>query len=214
MGNLSMKRVTADAIASYLQSNITGLTASAVSAGPDQTSVVCPSVKVLPESMTFEPAQSDEVYENATDDGKVIVDVGSFTGLFTLQLFAASPSEREKYEQAILDLFLKTLWAPGTIYVTTPNLIVNGYSSLYQAELKARLDSEDWNEELAFEAKRYSFLEIYIDYPALTTYDAANIVSLQLALTDMDTVVVTVADVPASDRIEVQDDGSVKRGTV
>jgi hypothetical protein len=164
--------------------------------------------------MVFEPAQADEVYENATDDGKVIVDVGSFTGLFTLQLFAASPAEREKYEQAIMDLFLSTEWAPGTLFVTTPNLIVNGYSSLYQAELKARLDSEEWNEELAFEAKRYSFLEIYIDYPALTTYIAPAIQSLQLALMDMESVVVTVADIPAGDRVEVQQDGSVKPETL
>jgi PKD repeat protein len=203
MGNVSIKRVVADAIASYLSSNISGLTGkvSAVADGP-QTNAGCLALKVLPDQMSFEPAQADEVYSANPDDGKVIVDVGSFTGLYTLQLFASSPSERELYEQQIMDLFLKTVWAPGTIYVTTPNLTINGYASLYSAEIKVRLDSEDWSEELAFEQKRSSFVEVYIDFPALTTFDAANLTSLQIALSDLDSTVVT-------DIAEIQDDGSL-----
>ena len=194
MGNISMKRVAADAIANYLASNITGLAGkvSAVASGPE-TMAPCLAVKILPEQFHFEPTQADEVYFTDPDDGKLIVDVGSFTGFFTIQLFAVGVAEREQYEQAILDLFLETPWASGTLFITTPNLIVNGYASLYAAELKVRLETEDWSEEFAFEAKRYSFLEIYIDFPALTTYDAPTMDSIQLWLNDDPMLLVTVA---------------------
>ncbi len=220
MASISIKRVVADAIASYLSDNIAGLAGkvSAVSAGPE-TVAPCLALKVISGQFKFEPSQSDELYwadseDTAPDDGKVILDVGSFTGLFTLQLYAASVPERELYEQLILDLFLNTRWAPGTLFVTTPTLTVNSYASLYTAEIKVRLDSEEWVEEFAFESRRYSFLDIYIDYPALTTDSAATLTSLQLALSSTTATVTTIADIEDSDRVEIQDDGSTLPGVL
>ncbi len=224
MAGVSIKRVVADAIASYISTNIAGLTGlvSAVSAGPE-VQAPCLAVKIISDKFRFEPSQSDELYwidEDSTDDdpiaddGKVVLDVGSFTGTYTIQLFAANVPERELYEQKILDLFLETLWAPGTIFVTTPALIVNGYASLHTAQIKARLESEEWSEEFSFESRRYSFLDIYIDYPALTTDDAATMTSLQLALASTSATVTTIADIPAANRVEVQEDGSVGPATL
>lgn len=214
MGNVSMKRVCADAIANYLSANISGLAGkvSAVAAGPE-TFAECLALKVLPERFVFEPAQQDEVYEADPDDGKIVLDVGSYTGLFTLQLFTVNPAERELYEQKILDLFQATEWASGTLFITTPNLLINGYASLYQAEIKVRLDSEEWNDELAFEAKRYSFLEIDIDFPALTTRDISNLTSLQIVLAGVDDDIVSIDDTDLDYRVEVQEDGSTIKGT-
>lgn len=181
MGNISLKRVVADTIANYLSSNIAGLAGkvSAVAAGPE-TNEGCLQVKILPETISFEAAEAQEVWEAAVDDGKVVVDVGQFTGMVSIQLYTSSVAERELYEQQILDLFLSSTWSPGTLYINTPNLIVNGYTTLYAADFKVFLQSEEWSEEYAFESKRYSFIEVYIDYPALTTADAATIDSLQL----------------------------------
>jgi len=215
MGNISMKRVAADAIANYISSRISGLAGkvSAVAAGPE-TPAPCLALKILPEQFIFEPSQHDEIYYKDPDDGKLVLDVGSFTGLFTFQLFTVNPAEREKFEQAIIDLFLADPWAPGTLFVTTPNLVINGYNSLYQAELKVRLDSEEWNEELTFEAKRMSFLEVYIDFPALTAIDAPNLVSLQICLSDVDANIVSISNIDPDYRVEVQEDGSTIKGTV
>jgi hypothetical protein len=215
VGNISLKRVVADTIANYLAANVTGLAGkvSAVPAGPE-TNAPCLAVKVLPDTLRFEPSQADERYEDDPDDGKLVLDVGSFTGIYTIQLFAASVVERELYEQRIMDLFLKDPWASGTIFVTTPNLTINGYASLYKAELKARLDSEEWNEEFAMESRRYSFLELFIDFPALTAINATNITSLQVCLADINSIVVSISDIDESDRVEVLADGSVEKGTV
>lgn len=200
MGNISLKRVVADAIANYLSTNIPGLTGkvSAVAAGPE-TMAPCLAVKVIVDSTRFEPTEPNEVYwDEVTDDKTVVLDIGQFVGMVSLELYAVSPAEREEYEQKILDLFQATKWAPGTLFITTPNLLVNGYASLYSAEAKVRLESEEWNDEFAFEAKRYSFLDVSIDFPALTTdTDAPTIESLQIAL-DSDLI----------DVVEVQLDGS------
>lgn len=185
MATINMKRIVADTLANHLSSNIPGLAGkvSAVAAGPSED-LKCLAVKVLPSDFRFVPSDEDEVYEAELDDGKIICEVGQFTGSFTLELYTASPAEREQYEQLILDLFLATEWAPGTVFVNTPAVTVNSYVSLYQPEIKFRLESESWIEEMSFEAKRYCFIEISLALPALVTRSAATIDSLQLWLSE------------------------------
>jgi hypothetical protein len=214
MGNVNIKRVVADAFASYIVDKIPALTGkvSATVDGPEKTAP-CLAVKILPDEFSFESAQQDEVYEADEDDGKLVLDVGSFNGLYTIQLFAVGQAERELYEQKLLDMFLETEWASGTIFLTTPTLIVNGYTSLYAAEVKLRLDSEDWKEEFAFEAKRYSFLDVYVELPALTARSVGNLTSLQLALADTDAEILSTGDLDLSYRVEAQEDGSTLPAT-
>jgi hypothetical protein len=212
MASINIKRVCADALASYIVTKIPELTGKVSAETEDPGKMApCLAVKVLPDEFSFEPSQADEVYEADPDDGKVVVDVGAFSGIFTIQLFAVGKEERGKYEQKLMDMFLATEWAPGTIFVNTPNLTVNGYASLYSAELRIRLDSEDWSDEFAFEAKRYSFLEVSVDLPALTTYSAANLTSLQLALSDIDADIYAVEDVDPAYRVEIQEDGTTEK---
>ncbi len=215
MGNISLKRVVADTLATYISDNIPGLSGkvSAVAAGPE-TNAPCLAVKIIPSTMSYEAAEPQEVYYMDPDDGKVVVDVGQFTGMISINLYAASVPEREEYEQKILDLFLSSTWSQGTLYLNTPNLIINGYASLYPADFKVFLENEEWSEEFAFESRRYSFIDVSIDFPALTTYDAATLVSLQVALANMDDEIASIDDVELDDRVEVQEDGSTLKGTV
>lgn len=215
MANINMKRVVADAIANHLATNITGLAGkvSSVIAGPE-TMAPCLAVKVLADQVSFESHQGDEVYQKDPDDGKLVLDVGAFTGLVSIELYAVSPAERELYEQRILDLFIADVWAPGTLFITTPNLTIAGYVSLYPAQIKVRLSTEEWNDEFAFEGKRYSFLEVSIDYPALTSATVANLVSLQVCLSDVNAVIVDIDDIDADLRVEVLEDGTTIKGTL
>lgn len=211
MATTNMKRIVANALANHLASNIAGLSGkvSAVAAGPDEN-LNCLAVKILPDRFDFDPADADDVYwDSVTDDKKVVTDVGSWVGNFTLELYTTSPAEREQYEQAIIDLFMATEWAPGTLFIDTPALTVMGYASLHQAQIKFRIQDETWVEELAFENKRYTFLDVYVDFPALVTRSAATIVDLQLAFSsDMDLVITTMAQVDDGDQVQVQEDGT------
>jgi hypothetical protein len=211
MATTNMKRIVADALANHLAANIVGLAGkvTAVPAGPEEN-LKCLAAKVIPSTFNFEPSNADDLYwDEDTDDGKVVQDVGSWTGNFVIELYTTSPAERELYEQKILDLFQATEWAPGTLFISTPALTINGYASLHQSEIKFRLDSEDWIDEMAFESRRYAFIDIFVDYPALTARDAHTIEDLQLAFSsDMDLVITTMEDVDDGDQVQVQEDGS------
>lgn len=185
MATTNLKRIVADTIAAYISSAITGLNGNvkATAAGPEEN-FVAPAVRLLPQSAMFEPSNADEVYAKDPDDGKLVYQVGDFTTEIQLELWCKTKPEREQFEQAILDLFLADPWAPGTLILQTPSLTINGYVSLYAAEIKVRLTANEWQEELAFEGHRYTFLSLDIDYPALTSIDAADLETLQLYLSE------------------------------
>lgn len=211
MATTNMRRIVANALANHLATNIAGLAGkvSAVAAGPNER-LECLAVKVIPSAFRFEPSNPNEIYfDEETDDGKLVVDVGQWVGIFTIELYTTSPAEREHYEQAIIDLFQSTEWAPGTIFVETPALTINGYASLHQAEIKFRLDDADWIEEMAFESRRYSFLDVSVDFPALVAVSAATIEDLQVALSsDFEATITDMGDIDDGDQIQIQEDGS------
>lgn len=212
MATSNIKRIVGEAVAAYLGANITGLSGkvSAVQEGPEKVADF-PSVCLLPSAFTFTPAEYNEVYyaddpdlaSPGVDDGIVVLDVGEFEGLLELQLYAKSKPERELYEQRILDFFLSQEGSPGVLFITIPTLTINSYVSLYAPTVKVRLDDMEWMEEFAFDSKRYSFLDITIGFPALTTRAANTIETLQVAINhDLD------SDVPL-DTVTVEEDGSV-----
>lgn len=182
MATTNIKRIVGNAIASYLASNVTGLAdrVSAVQEGPEKIAEF-PSVALLPSTFVFNPSDYDEVYNNDdAGDLPLVIDVGEFEGLLELQLYAKSKPERELYEQRIMDLFLSQEGSPGTLFITLPTLTINGVVTLYEPEIKVRLDNEEWNEEMSFEAKRYSFLDLQVAFPALTSRDVPTIEDLQV----------------------------------
>lgn len=209
MASTNMKRLTAETVASYLASNVAGLSGkvSALQEGPENVQDY-PSAALMPVQFTYVPqSEYDEVYElSGSDDGKVVLDVGEFQGLMRLELYARTKPEREQYEQALMDLFLASPGSPGTLFITTPNLTINGYVSLYSVELKVRLNTEEWREEYSFESKRFSFIELEVAYPALTARNAITAQTLELALSD------AVDSNTPIDIVTIQVDGSTTPG--
>lgn len=202
---ISIKRSICDAVAAYLGTQIASLSGkiSSLQEGPESITT-WPSVALLPSTFTFEPSDPLEVYWNKTEDDKqVVVDVGEFDGTIELQLYTNTRAMREQYEQVILDLFLSQEGSPGTIFVPTLPLIVNGYQSLYTPHIKVRLDTEDWREEFSFDTRRYMFLDLSLAFPALTTYTAATLTDLQIA------IVGTLNSDTPDETVEINQDGSI-----
>jgi hypothetical protein len=210
MASTNIKRIIGDAIAAYIAGAIPTLASVATAqAGPETNFPEGPSVRLMPQITTFEPSNADEVYYTDPDDGKLVYQVGDFTGIIQLELWTRTKPEREKFEQLILDLFLADPWAPGTLILSTPTLTINGYVSLYSAELKVRLDQEDWKEEMSFESHRYTYLELMIDFPALTSANAVTIAELDVIVsTDFEAVITDASTVAKTDKSTVQLDGS------
>jgi hypothetical protein len=210
MASTNIKRIAGDAIAAYIAGAIPTLASVATAqAGPETNFPEGPSVRLMPQITTFEPSNADEVYYTDPDDGKLVYQVGDFTGIIQLELWTRTKPEREKFEQLILDLFLADPFAPGTLILTTPTLTIKSYVSLYSAELKVRLDQEDWKEEMSFESHRYTYLELMIDFPALTSVNAVTMTKIDVDFSsDFEAVITNPNQLATDDKIEVQIDGS------
>lgn len=207
MPSHNIKRDICNAIASYLSTNVAGLSGRVSSRFPGpETETQFPSAMIETSRFMFWPDNPDEVYAAAIDDGKVVMSVGEFAGDAELRVYAKTVTERETIEQRIMDLFLGTQDGAGTLYIPTGNLTVAGYPTLHSVEVKCRIDSADWQEEFAFENRRYSFIDLTFGFPALVARNAHTIDSLQTKLAELE-------DVDGSDgeSVEIQNDGSIEK---
>jgi len=212
MATINVQRIVSNSLATYFEGQIPGLVGKIGVgwAGPE-VKAPCLALRIIPAKMRFHPSDWDEVHAASPDDGKVIANVGHFDGILQFQLYTTSQAERELYEQKILDVFLSQPWSPGTIILATPALTVGGYVSTHTTEFSATLDSDLWREELSFEAKRMSFLEIDLDFPALCVAAAPDLVTLQNALSSLDQPEPTsTAQLDPGDWVEIQDDGTTE----
>lgn len=199
-----IKRSALDTLKTLLES-VTGLSGKVFVAaqGPEKIATY-PSVVIIPQFINFSPDQAEDVWWAIVDDGKSLQEVGSFEGLFEIQLYCNSAPQREEFEERIFQKFLSTPGAPGTLFSTTPNLTVNGLVTLYPAPIFYRLDSEEWREEFAYESRRFSFLDVLVSFPALTVRDAYTINSLRVAITE------NLEGETPREVYEVQEDGSTE----
>lgn len=216
MASTNLKRVVGDTVASYIATAIPALNSN-VKTGQDgpETNFNPPAVRLMFETLTFSPENFQEEYFATPDDGKIVYDVGEWDGLLRIELWCSSKPERETLEQAILDLFLSfDNWTPGTISLMTPNLTINQYVSMYAAQIKIWLDQEEWQEEMSFEGHRYTFMTVPISFPALTSASAVTMTELDVVFSsDIEVVITNSSQVPATDKVWVQEDGSTKQAT-
>jgi hypothetical protein len=202
---VNLKLAAARAIASAIANAIPDL-AAVTEVGEDdatqQTSY--PALRVLPERMEFQPQQAEALTLGVDPDVATfeLEEVGTFSGTLELRLYSAKRSEREEFEQQILDLFLASEGAPGSLRTTISDLVLAGRQTLYAAPVVAYLDSEDWREELVFGAKRMSFLMLDFTYPALVIRGAYDIDSLRIA------IATSLEATTPDEVVEVQEDGS------
>lgn len=199
----NVKRLILDALSDSL-ATIDGLTdrVSPLQEGPERQAQF-PSVMLLPSTFTLETWAATEVYyDEDVDDGRVLMDVGEFTGQVELRLYAKNVPEREDYEQRILNYFLADPDAPGSVRIVTPPMVIGDYATLYQASIVVRLTSELWREEFAFESRRYTFMDLEFAYPALIALE--NVPTIERLELHFEIN-------PGNEIVIVQEDGTIVR---
>lgn len=162
-------------------------------AGPDY-----PQIVILPQRLTFEASLAvDEL--DLTDEGlaanQAVVDVGAWTGNLEIRVTAKDKPQRETIQAAIQALFMAGGTNPastkrGIIVTTTPALTFGATVTTYQAPCAFSIMGDQWNEELVFDKKRYTFMQVETSVPALVLWEGIyTIEEYHLALThDMDSV--------------------------
>lgn len=226
MATSNLKRIAAETLGTWLATEVPALAGKIHTVSPEPTERgAFPCVVILARTMRYQPMQADEVWWSTDvvpdpnddedddpetdppdiDDGKVVMNVGAFTGVFELRIYAKSVAERESLEDKVLHAFLKQELRPGIVSLTTPTLTINEYVTLYAAPVAFMLDEEEWREEFAFENRRFSFLDLDVEFPALAVRDAYRIEHLQTAINhDLD------SDVP-DEAVEIDDDGNTSK---
>lgn len=201
----AIKRACVDALAAAFQGQLGSVPVKAIAASYEKD-MVHPSVQLMPKRFTFTAAEDEELDASVSD--RQLVTVGCFEGQVELRVAAVSRKEREDIQDLIWNALNQDEYRVGVLVAQTPAVKVAGTQFLYQALAVAVLPdsdgSEEWREEMVFEASRYSYITLDVSYPALVNRQAYDVTSWQLAFThDLD------SDTPVLDEERrVNDDGT------
>lgn len=185
---MNIKRAAAEALATYLKDKIPQFKGNISSQWADEEEIaVFPSLRILPQKMSFSPFQDDELDDTA--DNRLVLSVGDFEGDFELRLFARSQPEREDLEQRVLDAFMLREGAPGVLTTVTEPVTLNVLGegeeyTLYQAPVTFTLDNDEWEEEKVFSKKRFTYMSVYGLFPALVSRAVKDIDYLHLGIAE------------------------------
>jgi hypothetical protein len=154
-------------------------------------------------AFTFEPFDDDEI-ETA---GNHLVDhVGDFTGKVEIRIGARTPAEREAFGERVLHRFLSQQGRRGVLVLQLPGLEINGYTLATDVPVAFCLDQDGWNDEMVFDKKRYQYLELAVDLPALVNrFPVYDINQLVTAFTEDLT-----SEDPTTEQVEVTDTGALE----
>lgn len=199
---MNLKREAAKALAAHLEAVIPSLAGRVhtVHAEPE-TYAAYPSLYILPSKMRLETAQDLE--RDDAPRASVLVEVGSWVGTWELRIPGRSPYERQELEELVLQEFLAREGAPSTLVVAMAAVELDGVASTHRPSATFCLDAAEWDEEKSFSKQRYSFLDIDVEYPALTVRRAAPIEEPILAIGELD------ADTP-DEEVVVDADGGIE----
>lgn len=189
---MNIKRACAQAIADKLAAAISDFASGGgvrPASADYEVDAKDPALVIVPRSLTFTPWQDSEVLD--CDDPAAVnnslVHVGDFEGTFEFRLYTGTQYDRGELEQKILDQFMAD--QPGQTVALSSPVVLGGVTTLYPALIVARLEDEEWREELAFAKKRYAFLDASVSFPALSMRTVATIEEIELAIArDIDAV--------------------------
>lgn len=205
MATTNIKRQVADLLADYIGTQIAALAGKVHSTapGPEETAGF-PCATVLPGPVSFEPHDPIERGTSVDEiqDERVILDVGDFTGEYEIRVYAKSVAQREALEQAVTDLFLARLTG-GLLVLTLSGVTLRGEVQETTFPVGFMLDRGEWQEEYAWENRRFAFIDVRVEFPALVLQDAYTIDDLQQAISTDDPAYLDI------ETVSVDEDGNL-----
>jgi hypothetical protein len=183
---MNLRKESAKALGAFLAELVPSLKARFVVGQPDpEKDATYNGLAILPGRFSFEGQQDEELDESQV--GTTLVEVGSLSGTVELRIYARTAAERDDLEQQVTEAMLSREGSPGTVVVTLANLSSGGLRWGYEPPCTFALDSVDWEDEFAFDKRRYGFVSLNAWLPVLLTRTgdgATTIDTMILALTD------------------------------
>ncbi len=159
-----------------------------------------PSLAIIPVRFRYFPDQASEYRDPGP--GRACMNVGRHEGTVQLRLGAQTHIRRSALEDAILDVFLEREGAPGVLVTAIPNVL--------DATVAWELDTDEWENERAFDKKWYSILTVMAQLPALVTRGSAHTME-EIRLTLTEDLTTPIEQLPAGDQetVLIGADGSI-----
>jgi hypothetical protein len=178
---MNIKREACRAVANAISENVPALNGKCDAGQADEEVLASyPSLRVIPRRFSFTPFEDEEI--DLGSPTMQLVNLGDFEGQVELRIYELSQFKRGELEEAVLGYMMSTEGGSGSFFCRTAPLTLGLRDTLYSAPIIACLDDEDWREEMAFDKKRFSFLTLSVNYPALVVQDAPDILELYLAI--------------------------------
>jgi hypothetical protein len=183
---MNLKDVALKSIAATIDAGVAAL-AGRCAAGDDdeESNATPPCLRVVEVSGFAYEAMQEDVVSAPDAQTFVLSKVGWFTGDVELRLYARNKVERNDLEEAVRQLFLAGVEdQAGLLRATTPQIVLGGVTTLASTTIACDWTSEDWREEFVFSRKRYSFIRVAAEWPALivrTSVPTIQQLQLQIA---------------------------------
>jgi len=180
-----MRRACLESLADALSKVVPSGTTVEVGNADWEEPACLPLVRVIPQRFDFEPWQEEE--RDDTQPTRLFLDVGTFSGTVELRAAAKSKREREELEDLILNWFLSRELSPGVQVTVIPSgLKVGGAVTTYQAPCSFEMSGSEWQEEMAFQNRRYSFIDVDAHFPALVMREPVYTIDQLILALDSD----------------------------
>lgn len=178
----SIRYNAAQSFASFLQPLIGDVP---VFAGqqPYESDTVFPSVAILPRKHRYVPIVYQEI--NIDNASHLLTKAGTMDGTVELRVYATTASDRELIEQRITEAFhSQSPLRPGIVVLETAPFNYGGISWPNKALVAYELGDEDWQEEMVFSDKRYSFINLTSQYEVFISHNIGNINEIDVIIKD------------------------------
>lgn len=182
---------------------------------------VFPFVSISPTRFSFFPDQSscqDPVTKLEMSAGPKIAvfNVGRWEGILDIRIGTKNPFQRYELEHHLEQLFLGDASGvdssrPDDGACMRPGVLLADIPECHFARVAFELESDTWDNEMAFSNEWMSVLRVRVQIPALVCKGPIHTIeNLQLCLTaDLDTAV-TSGSLPAdTETVQIADDGTI-----
>lgn len=164
---MNLKTVALESIAAAIAAGIPSLPCEA-GEDDEESTATPPCLRVVELGGFRYEALQEAVISAPEAETWMLNKVGYFAGDVELRIYAHSKPERDDLEEAVRQFFLAGVEdQPGLLRATTPQLVIGGVTTLAATTIACDLDNEDWREEFVFSRKRYSFVRVSCEWPAL-----------------------------------------------
>lgn len=180
----SVKYMAAKELADFIQQFVNDVPVVAQQQAYDKDANF-PSIAILPGKHVFVPCISQEV--NTEDQQKTLAKAGWMEGTTEIRIYSTLAPQRDLIEQRISEAFFaQDQLRTNCICVEIPAFNYGRTNWPNKAVAAYEINDLDWQDEMVFADKRYSFIELNSTYEVFVSYNQPTINEIDVRVENFD----------------------------